>query len=202
MRSILVGAAVAMVAMGGPAFGGAIVDDTERRPQPAVEAAPMAPAPPEHYAINETPPFGDVVVENYHSAGAELGLGVASTILTIFYTPVRLVVGVVGAGVGGVEGFLTGGDIRTARSMWRPTVEGDYFIRPDQFDHTEHYQFGNWKPVVHEQYTQRGREPMAMEDHESDHLAATPPPAPEAPAIAAPEAAAPVEPELEDSDDR
>jgi hypothetical protein len=94
-------------------------------------------------------------------------MGVASTVLSIFYTPVRVVVGVVGAELGGVQGFLTGGDIRTAKSMWRPTVEGDYFVRPDHLDRTERYQFGNWDPVVREHYTIRGREPMMYEREET-----------------------------------
>jgi len=114
--------------------------------------------------IHQSPPVRDVVVEETHSAGAEFGMGVASTILSLFYTPVRLTVGVVGAGLGGLEGWITGGDLRTARSMWRPTVEGDYFIRPDHLDHTERYEWGNFRPVVREQYTLRGREPMMAEE--------------------------------------
>jgi hypothetical protein len=195
MRSILVGVVVAVVAVGSPAFGGGIVDDPDRRTAPAVEAPPVEPAPivPERAVVNATPPFRDVVVEDYHSAGAEWGMGVASTVLSIFYTPVRLTVGIVGAGLGGVEGWLTGGDLRTARSMWRPTVEGDYFIRPDHLDRTEHYEFSNVRPVVRERYTVRGREPMVIEDRE------------EAVAVAPLDRdMAPVEPELEDdsTDDR
>jgi hypothetical protein len=105
---------------------------------------------------------------------------------------VRLVVGVVGAGLGGVEGFLTGGDIRTAKSMWRPTVEGDYFIRPDHLDRTERYEFGNVRPVVRERYTLRGRDPIVYEDTKEVAVTET---------VAE---AVPVEPVLEDDagDDR
>jgi len=102
-------------------------------------------------------------VEDYHSAGSEWGMGVASTIFSVFYTPVRLVVGVVGAGLGGVEGWLTGGDLRTARSMWRPTVEGDYYVRPDHLDGTERFEVGNVRPIARERYTVRGREPVVLE---------------------------------------
>ena len=190
MRSILVGVVAAVVAVGSPAFGGGVVDDPDLRPGPAVEAAPVG-APPvaqEHYMVNVVPPFRDVVVEEDHSAGAEWGMGVASTVLSLFYTPVRLVVGIVGAGLGGVEGWLTGGDLRTARSMWRPTVEGDYFIRPDHLDRTEHYEFSNVRPVARERYTIRGREPVVVEEHE------------QAVAVAPVEGGfAVVEPELEDN---
>lgn len=164
MRVILVGVAAVLVAVAVPAFGGGI-DDTGRRPGPAVAVEPEPDTVVQERAlIHEAPPFRDVVVEEYHSAGAELGMGIASTILSVFYTPVRLTVGVVGAGLGGVEGWLTGGDLRTARSMWRPTVEGDYFIRPDHLDRTERYEFSNVRPVARERYTLRGRHPMSAEE--------------------------------------
>ncbi len=104
-----------------------------------------------------------------------MGRGVAATTLSIFYTPVRLVVGVVGAAVGGFEGWATGGNMRTARSMWRPTVEGDYFIRPDHLDRTERYEFGNFAPIAHERYTLHGRHATLRED-EAMSMGEAPPP--------------------------
>ncbi len=160
---VFVGMVALVVAMGGPAYGGG-VDDGELRPRAAIEPEMIEPqAVQEQVAVHQRAPFRDVVVEEYHSAGAEWGMGVASTVLSIFYAPVRVVVGVVGASLGGVEGFLTGGDLRTARSMWRPTVEGDYFIRPDHLDRTERYEFGSFDPVVQERYTLRGREVVVRE---------------------------------------
>lgn len=191
MRSILVGVVVAVVAVGGPAYGGG-VDDMERRPEAAVEVMEALPVPEERMVIHQSPPFREVVIEDYHSAGAELGMGVASTILSVFYTPVRLVVGIVGAEFGGVEGWLTGGDLRTARSMWRPTVEGDYYVRPDHLDRTERFEFSNVQPIVRERYTIRGREPVVLEETEEAVVTET---------VAD---ATPVEPYLEDdsADDR
>ena len=192
MRSFLVGVVVAAVAVGGPAYGGG-VDDMERRPGAAVDVIDTPPVVrEERHVIHDAPPFREVVVEDYHSAGAEWGMGVASTILSVFYTPVRLTVGIVGAGLGGVEGWLTGGDLRTARSMWRPTVEGDYYIRPDHLDRTERYEFSNVRPIVRERYTIRGREPVVLEERDE---------------VAVHETVAdstPVEPEIEDdsADDR
>jgi hypothetical protein len=77
--------------------------------------------------------------------------------------------------------------------MWRPTVEGDYFIRPDHLDRTERYEFSNVKPVARERYTIRGREPVMVEAEEESVAVA--------PVDADFEA---VEPELEDEsgDDR
>jgi hypothetical protein len=196
MRSILVGVVVAVVAVGGTAYGGDVVDDMERRPEAAVDVIETVPETEERTVIHQSAPFREVVVEEYHSAGAEMGMGVASTILSVFYTPVRLAVGVVGAGLGGVEGWLTGGDLRTARSMWRPTVEGDYFIRPDHLDKTERYEWSNVRPVVRERYTLRGREPVVLQ--ETERVVVTDA---DANAIAD---GTPVEPEIEDdsADDR
>jgi hypothetical protein len=193
MRSILVGVVVAVVAAGSPAYGGSVVDDSDR-PRAAVETETIEPPAPERMVVHERAPFREVVVEEYHSAGAEWGMGVASTILSIFYTPVRLTVGVAGAALGGVEGWLTGGDLRTARSMWRPTVEGDYFIRPDHLDRTEHYEFGNVRPVVRERYTLRGRQAVL---HEEETVSVAPAEVAVAPAESE---MAPVEPELEGDD--
>jgi hypothetical protein len=64
---------------------------------------------------------------------------------------------VVGAALGGFSGWTTGGDGRTARGIWRPTVEGHYFIRPDHLDRTERFRFNGATPpgraryIVHEQ---------------------------------------------------
>jgi hypothetical protein len=195
MRSILVGVVALVVAAGGPAYGGSI-DDHSARPRAAVEPEVIEPArAPEHLVVHDRAPFREVVVEEYHSAGSEWGMGVASTVFSVFYTPVRLTVGVVGAALGGVEGWLTGGDLRTARSMWRPTVEGDYFIRPDHLDGTERYEFGNVRPVVRERYTLHGRQAVL---HEEETVAVEPSEVAVAPA---PSDMAPVEPELEDSGD-
>lgn len=198
MRSILVGVVALVVVAGGPAYGGGITDDSDLRPRAAIEAEEPAPLVREHTVVHERAPFREVVVEEYHSAGAEWGMGVASTILSIFYTPVRLTVGIAGAAIGGVEGFLTGGDLRTARSMWRPTVEGDYYIRPDHLDRTERYEFGNVQPVVQERYTlHRGRQAVLHEDEETVAVA------PAEVVVADDSASAPAEPELEDpGDDR
>ena len=200
MRSILVGVVAAVVAVGAPAYGGGIVDDLERKPVPAVEVEPETPVVHERLEVHQTPPFREVVVEDYHSAGSEFGMGVASTVLSIFYTPVRLGVGVVGAALGGFEGWITGGDIRTARSMWRPTVEGDYFIRPDHLDRTEHYEFSNVRPVVREHYTIRGREPIVLDERDEIGHEETVAVAPAEEVIQPAEPS--LEPSLEDGDDR
>jgi hypothetical protein len=148
MRAILVAAMVALVAMAAPAFAGGITDDTELRmhrnqTSRAAETRTAAVAPATR----------DVVVEEYHSAGAEFGLGIASTVLSLIYFPPRAIFGLVGAELGGFGGWSTGGDLRTGKALWRPTVEGDYFIRPDHLDGTEHFDVINTTPVFHGRYT-------------------------------------------------
>ena len=132
MRMILVGAMVAVVAMTGPAFGGVDVAD----------GSPPQPCGP----VNYNNPSGRVIVEHDHGAGAEFGLAVASSVLSLVYTPFRFVYGVVGAGLGGFAGWSTGGDMRTAKGIWRPTTEGHYYVRPDYLDGTERLRFNGAVP--------------------------------------------------------
>src|SRR5262252_2597939 len=112
MRMILVGAMVAVVGMTGPAFGGVNVVDGR--------------SPECSGAVNSSNPSGQVIVERDHGAGAEFGLAVASSVTNLVYTPFRFVYGVVGAGLGGFAGWSTGGDMRTAKGVWRVTTEGHY----------------------------------------------------------------------------
>ena len=136
MRAILVGVMVAAAAVAGPAFGG--MDDTSAHPVPA------------HGAVHYTNPSGMVIEEDVHGGGAEFGLAVASSALSILYHPFRMVYGVVGAAFGGFAGWTTGGDMRTAKGIWRPTTEGHYFIRPDYLDGTERFRFNGAVPAVYE----------------------------------------------------
>jgi len=135
MRSILVGAMVAMVAaMAGPAFGEMYDDDVGARPENGG-------------VVHFTNPTAQVVEEDYHSGGAEFGLALASTGLSLIYHPFRAVFGLIGAELGGIGGWSTGGDLRTAKGLWRPTVEGDYYIRPDQLDGTQDFRFNGTAPI-------------------------------------------------------
>jgi hypothetical protein len=138
MRRILVGVMVALVAVAGPAMAG-----------PACTGgAADSPVPQVGGTVHTTNPTGRVVHESGHGAGAEFGLAVASTGLSLLYFPARIVYGVIGAGLGGFSGWATGGDLRTAKGLWRPTTEGHYFIRPDYLDGTERFRFnGAMSPI-------------------------------------------------------
>ena len=65
------------------------------------------------------------------SMAREAGLGVASSVLSIVYFPIKFAVGVVGAALGGVGGFVTGGNERVALGAWHPLTGGTYFITPE-----------------------------------------------------------------------
>jgi len=62
--------------------------------------------------------------------GGEFVRGVVAPTLSVVYFPVKFGVSVVGAALGGVSGFLTGGNDRAAEGIWHPTVGGTYFITP------------------------------------------------------------------------
>jgi|SRR6185369_7009594 len=140
MRMILVGVMVAAVTMMGPAVGGvAVADDNP---------------PPSSGNVNFANPSGQVIVEHEHGAGAEFGLAIASSVLSILYHPVRMVYGIVGAELGGIGGWTTGGDMRTAKGIWRPTTEGHYFMRPDYLDGTERFRFNGAASAVRQEHVQ------------------------------------------------
>jgi len=153
MRRILVGAMVAAVMGGGPAFGG------------------MDGAPCDRHVARSVR-YDDVIVERHHNAGAEFGLAVAASTISVLYTPVRFVYGVVGAALGGFAGGTTGGDMRTAKGIWRPTTEGHYFVRPDYLDGTERFRFcgavpprraSDYEVVAHESVAVRDAAPRPLD---------------------------------------
>lgn len=66
-------------------------------------------------------------------------LSIGSVIGSVLYFPIKLVVGVGGAWVGGVAGALSGGDEETAAGIWNVTTDGDYFVSPDDLDGDEEF---------------------------------------------------------------
>lgn len=66
--------------------------------------------------------------------GPEFAKGVISPILSALYFPIKFSVGTVGAVLGGVSGWATGGNQRAAEGIWRPLTGGTYFITPQVMD--------------------------------------------------------------------
>jgi hypothetical protein len=83
------------------------------------------------------------VLEQIHRPGPDVGFSFAAAGANIVYFPVRLAVTTVTAGVGGLAGCLTGGDVLTAGSIWSST-DGQAFITPQMFEGYDRLRFGPW----------------------------------------------------------
>jgi hypothetical protein len=64
------------------------------------------------------------------STASEFGLALLTPLVNVVYFPVKLAVGVVGAALGGISGWATGGNERAAEGIWRPMTGGTYWITP------------------------------------------------------------------------
>ncbi len=69
------------------------------------------------------------------------GIGLAAALVNVVYFPARLAVTLVTAEVGGLTGFLTGGDNASAHSVWSST-NGQGFITPAILEGRERLSFG------------------------------------------------------------
>ncbi len=78
--------------------------------------------------MQQTQPLQPVQPEP--TLGSEFAKGVTAPVINLFYFPLKLVVGIVGAELGGISGWATGGDERAAEGIWRPMTGGTYFITP------------------------------------------------------------------------
>jgi hypothetical protein len=74
-------------------------------------------------------------------AAEEAGLGIGAATLTLVYLPAKIRLATVGCAVGAFTGFVTGGDVRAAYSIWVPTASGSYFVRPAHLQGTEPFEF-------------------------------------------------------------
>ena len=77
-----------------------------------------------------------------HPAQA-LGISLLAATANLVYFPVRLAVTVVTAELGGLTGWLTGGDQPSARAVWNAT-EGQAFITAGMIEGRETLRFGPW----------------------------------------------------------
>ena len=75
------------------------------------------------------------------SQGNEVAFGLTAALCNIFYTPGKALVAAVGLPVGALAAFATGGDTRTAYSIWVPTAGGTYFLTADMMDGREPIEF-------------------------------------------------------------
>jgi len=75
------------------------------------------------------------------SQGNEVAFGLTAALCNIFYTPGKALVAAVGLPLGALAAFATGGDTRTAYSIWVPTAGGTYFLTPDMMTGHEPIEF-------------------------------------------------------------
>src|SRR5215470_3719562 len=73
--------------------------------------------------------------------GREFGLGVLSAGANLFYVPAKLLTAVGGLALGGLAGFLTGGDQRAAYGVMVPAATGTFILGPANLAGTEPIQF-------------------------------------------------------------
>jgi len=76
-----------------------------------------------------------------YTPGSEFGLGVGAAASNLIYTPAKVVVAVAGLGLGGMVGFLTGGDVRSAYAVLVPAASGTYFLTASNLDGSEPIEF-------------------------------------------------------------
>lgn len=76
-----------------------------------------------------------------HGGAEEAGLALGAAALNVVYTPCKTMVALGGLFVGGVVGFLTGGDTRAAYAVWVPAASGTYLVKPSMLDGSQPLEF-------------------------------------------------------------
>ena len=98
----------------------------------AVTTALPAWAAPQQARIEDVTP---------HPAQAA-GISLAAALMNVVYFPVRLAITAVTGEVGGLTGWLTGGDVPAAQSIWSAT-DGQPYIKPAILEGRERLRFGS-----------------------------------------------------------
>jgi hypothetical protein len=70
-----------------------------------------------------------------------IGWGVLTGLANVVYVPAKLVYATLGGVTGGMALGLTGGDTKTAESIWEPSLFGDYFLTPSMVQGQEPFSF-------------------------------------------------------------
>ena len=89
-----------------------------------VEEMPEA-SPPSHEAIQK-----EEIQKTSPSRAKEAGLQAASWLLTLPYGAAKVAYAIGGGVVGGLAWAMTGGKTEVAKSVWIPSMTGDYIVQP------------------------------------------------------------------------
>jgi hypothetical protein len=81
------------------------------------------------------------VSEMWQGRAPNVGTSLLAALSNIFYFPLRFTVTVVTAEVGGLTGWMTGGDVTAAQAVWRST-DGQAYITPGVIEGRERLRFG------------------------------------------------------------
>lgn len=81
------------------------------------------------------------VNEMWQGRAPDVGTSVLAALSNILYFPLRFTITVVTAEVGGVTGWMTGGDAAAAQAVWQST-DGQTFITPEVIEGRERLRFG------------------------------------------------------------
>jgi hypothetical protein len=76
-------------------------------------------------------------------SGREVGVTFLATAINLVYFPVRLALTAVTAEVGGILGWINGGDPQSAQALWNVT-DGPGVVRPAMLEGRESFRFGPW----------------------------------------------------------
>ncbi len=86
-------------------------------------------------------PCGPVHAAGGGNTAEEVGLGIASAIVTIPYSASKIVYAGVGGIIGGFTWILSGGDTGAADAVWDASLHGTYVITPDHLQGREPVRF-------------------------------------------------------------
>lgn len=113
-RSLIIGVAVCMLFI---VMGGSALAHVEEIP----EGSPSSPSSP--------------------FSPTEAGLQAACWLLTMPYGAVKVAYAIGGGIVGGLAWAMTGGNLEVAKSVWIPSMIGDYIVQPQHLTGEKHLYF-------------------------------------------------------------
>ena len=133
----------------------------------------------QHSHSHQVQPAQDV--QPKRSRADEMLFGTVSPLASAVYFPFKFTLGTLGATLGGISGFATGGSERAAEGIWWPTTAGRYFITPAVVSGEEPFWPPDARPTV---------KPVGLIDVEAytqshEYEAGAPPPSVSAPKLSA-----------------
>ncbi|HNU70093.1 MAG TPA: hypothetical protein PKJ77_02780 [Thermodesulfobacteriota bacterium] len=90
------------------------------------------------------------------------GLGVASVLCSVVYSPVKVIYAAAGLVTGSLAYLVTIGDTETVNNIWVPTMRGTYIITPDILTGEEDVHFiGHFEDQDFQQQQEQQQQPVS-----------------------------------------